>query len=125
MHTLLLPYFSEIIFKASREEVNRTDPFRVSHVKKRKSSSISRLIVGPLRRVPLRAKTALGAPLGRISTKSDSAADRSHSSIAPNMEPSLWSMSVSTSLYLNGVHHLGARASIWSVLCSCLSSSSK
>ena len=81
-------------------------------------------IVRLLSNVPLSAKTALGAPLGLMSTKSASAANQSHSSIAPKMEPCLLSIKVWDSLYLKGIHHFGARA-FSPLLFSCLSSSSK
>ncbi|KAJ6399207.1 hypothetical protein OIU77_019872 [Salix suchowensis] len=123
-HTLLLPYISATDLNASNATLNLTEPFKLSQARKRRSSSISLRIVGPLSIVPRSAKTAFGAPLGLIKTMSANAAVRSHSSTAPNIEPSLSSVKVWVSLYLKLRHQFGARA-FSSVLFSCLSSSSK
>ncbi|KAL1307637.1 hypothetical protein AAHE18_17G046700 [Arachis hypogaea] len=115
---------SQTDFSTSKATLNLTEPFKFSQARKRRSSSMSRRIVGLLSNVPLSAKTALGAPLGLITIKSARAADRSHSNIAPKIDPSLSSINVCVSLYLKGIHQFGARAFPF-VLFSCLSSSSK
>ena len=123
-HTLLLPYLFAIDFNASKAHLNLTEPFKLSQARKRRSSSMSLLIVGLLCNVPLIARTVIGTPLGLMRIKSDKAVILSHSRIAPNMDPSLSSTKVYANLYFKGIHHLGVRA-FSSILFSCLLSSSK
>ncbi|KAI5339761.1 hypothetical protein L3X38_019033 [Prunus dulcis] len=64
-HALLLPYLSAADFRTTIAALNLTEPFKLSQARKRRSSSISLHIVGPLSNVP---RTAFGAPLGLMST---------------------------------------------------------